>query len=100
MCEAAHAPYRKRAGGSLHHLQRGETIASVRFLAKAWHWSEARVRRYLARLERADMIAKSTDAGITRLTIANYDHFQAGSRVAGAPESRRRPEQEKKKARH
>lgn len=55
---------------------RGQLVASSRYLAKAWMWSEPRVRRYFDMLENRRMIQRKTDAGITVITICNYDEIQ------------------------
>lgn len=46
-------------------------------MGRAWRWDEAKVRRFLAALERAQQIHTTTDAGQTVITIRNYDQFQA-----------------------
>ena len=65
--------------------QRGQVAASSRYLAKAWMWSEPRVRRYLEMLENRRMIQRETDAGITVITICNYDAIQNGGDSNDAP---------------
>ena len=57
-------------------LQRGQLSHSTRFMAKAWGWSEARVRRFLTRLKTDAMIDAATDAGRYLITICNYDKYQ------------------------
>ena len=73
-------------------LQRGQLLASTRFLAARWRWQEARVRRFLNRLSGrrakdalndgqndahidAHIDAQPTPDG-TIITIRNYDCFQ------------------------
>lgn len=57
-------------------LKRGQLTASTRFLAKAWGWSEASVRRFLRRLETDALIVVSDDAGQNVISICDYDVFQ------------------------
>jgi hypothetical protein len=57
-------------------LRRGQLSHSTRFMAKAWSWSEAAVRRFIERLKTDAMIDASTDAGQTIITLCNYDRYQ------------------------
>ena len=57
-------------------VKRGDYVASIRFLATKFKWSNSRVRRFLDRLERGKMLSTVTDTGITKITIANYDKWQ------------------------
>lgn len=75
----------KRFGSVEVELQRGQLAASSRFMAKAWMWSEPRVRRYLDMLENRRMITRVTDAGVTVITISKYNDYQNGPRVTDAP---------------
>jgi hypothetical protein len=65
-------------------LKRGQLSHSLRFLAKAWNWDEAKVRRFCVRLQQEKMIDAATDAGQTVITICNYDHYQVGSNSTDA----------------
>ena len=44
---AAWKPQKWRVGGATIQLQRGQLIASLRYLGKAWGWSKSRVQRFL-----------------------------------------------------
>lgn len=66
-------------------LQRGQLSHSLRFMADKWDWDEAKVRRFLSRLQRDEMIRCVTDAGQTVITICNYDKYQVVECVADAP---------------
>lgn len=66
-------------------VERGQLLYSLRYLARAWQWDDAKVRRFLSRLEKEEMIDAATDAGVTRLTIRNYDDYQAPESKADAP---------------
>ena len=76
IAEAAYRPRRRRVSSLTVWLQRGELVASLRYIAERWQWSEPRVRRFLRRLETNAMIDLDTDAGITIITIKNYDKYQ------------------------
>jgi hypothetical protein len=45
-------------------------------MAVGWGWSESRVRRFLKRLKTDAMIDAATDAGVTVITICNYNRYQ------------------------
>lgn len=85
LAEAAWRPREKAVGGAVVSLQRGELAASTRYLAKAWQWSEPRVRRYLNMLKNRRTVQTKTDAGVTVVTICNYDKFQHGGDSGDAP---------------
>lgn len=111
VCEAAWKPRTYRAGVAVVQLKRGQLAHSTRFMAKAWGWSEPRVRRFLRRLKTGAgtgaMIDAATDAGITVISICNYDRHQRGggesdavidaltdaATDAGATQQRRRKEE-------
>ena len=57
-------------------LDRGQLCHSLRFMANAWKWDEAKVRRFLSSLQTAKIIDAATDAGQTVVTICNYAKYQ------------------------
>jgi hypothetical protein len=69
-----------RAGDYVTETKRGQLAASVRFMAKAWSWTPAKVQRYLKRVEKLKMICSKTDTGVSVLTICNYDKYQNGAK--------------------
>lgn len=77
--EAAWKPRRTRVHHTAVMLERGQLAHSTRFMAAAWQWSEARVRRYLNRLKIDAMVKVESDAHATRVTICNYDKYQSKS---------------------
>lgn len=74
--EAAFKDRVRRVGSVVVELVRGQLAASTRFMADKWQWSEARVRRFLKRLKTDAMIDAASDAGITVITICNYNKYQ------------------------
>lgn len=66
-------------------LKRGQLAISLRDIARAWGWSEPTVRRYLKRLTDVGMIDAASDAGVTVITICNYDKYQRREHSADAP---------------
>jgi hypothetical protein len=83
--QASFVPTRVNVSGQVVELQRGQLCHSLRYMAKAWGWDDAKVRRFLAAVEDASMIRRVTDAGQTVITICNYDRYQAASSVGDAP---------------
>lgn len=77
-------PTRVGVGGKTIVLERGQLTSSLRFMAKAWKWDEARVRRFIVRLQTAQMIRSVINAGQTVITICNYEQYQTLERVADA----------------
>ena len=88
IAEASWKSRTRRFGSFVINLERAQLAVSTRFLAKAWRWSEARVRRYLDKLENQRMIQRGTDAGISVITICNYDKFQNKPHVGDAGPTR------------
>ena len=74
--EAAWKERTRRIVGRPIELQRGQLVASLRFIASKWRWSEPRVRRFLAVLISEGMIDAKTDTGVTVITICKYDEYQ------------------------
>ena len=62
-------------GDNVFHLQRGELVASVRFLAKRWHWSKSAVSKFLKRLEFGAKVVLKRVHGINHITISNYSTY-------------------------
>lgn len=82
--EAAFKSHQQRTGCILVSLKRGQLAHSSRFMARRWQWSEASVRRFIAKLKSDAMIDAENDAGITRVTICKYDKFQISGAVHDA----------------
>lgn len=57
-------------------VQRGQLVTSMQNLAKRWHWSVNKVRRYMRTLEGQGMILSHGTPYGTVLTLVNYDNFQ------------------------
>lgn len=81
-------------GATVVHLERGELLASERFLSERWQWSRGKVRRFLDLLEKMDRISKKTDHQTdhpgTVVSICNYDTYQSGETTNGPPVDRER----------
>lgn len=90
-----------RSGDYVTDIDRGQFCHSVRFMARAWSWTPAKVYRFLGRLADHEMIEKrnSTETAPYVITICNYDEYQGERNSADAkPEQHRNStETEKKK---
>lgn len=56
-------------------FDRGELIASYRYLSKRWGWGVSKIDRYLAYLIKEKMIVKRLVHGNTVITITNYNQY-------------------------
>lgn len=70
-------PKRRSIKGQIVEVQRGEFVASVRFLADRWKWSKGKVERFMAEMEAEEMIetVSGTPNGTVYLVV-NYDAYQ------------------------
>ncbi len=68
-------PRMESIGGREVSYTRGQYPASIRFLSKRWHWTERRVRTFLAYLKRENMIALSQDQGMNIITLVKYNEY-------------------------
>jgi hypothetical protein len=79
--EAVWKPWRVRAingrAAGVLSLERGQLTYSQSYMARAWGWSEKRVRGFLFRLERERQIARQTGHLQTVITICNYELYQS-----------------------
>ena len=64
-----------RVGGRYVSWGRGEWPASIRFLACRWHWTDKRVRCFLARLRRRGEITTRCDEGCNVIRLTHYDDY-------------------------
>lgn len=71
--QAAFAEHKKFIGSQSILLDRGQLVASERFLAKRWRWSVGKVRRYLAYLDEHGMMRRerAVNAGRTETDSGN-----------------------------
>ena len=54
----------------------GSLVTSYAALARRWHWSVGKVRRYLGTLTGTQMISRTGTRSGTLLTIVKYDFYQ------------------------
>lgn len=82
---AAWKPVRVRYKGRVLNLDRGQLAISTRDMAADWGWSESKVRRFLEKLKNEAMIDAHSDAGVTVVTICNYNEYQSHEHRDDAP---------------
>lgn len=70
-------PRMESIGGREVSYTRGQYPASIRFLSKRWHWTERRVRTFLAYLKRENMITLSQDQGMNIITLIKYEEYNS-----------------------
>ena len=68
-------PRMESIGGREVSYTRGQYPASIRFLSKRWHWTERRVRTFLAYLKRENMITLSQNQGMNIITLVKYNEY-------------------------
>lgn len=84
IANACWAPQQKRIGSQVLDLKRGQLGCSLRFLAKAWMWNDSRVRRFIGKLQAAQMIDAVSTQMATQITVCNYDVYQQSRRSSDA----------------
>ncbi len=58
------------------HLEPGQLTYSIRYLAKAWRWSDKRVQRFLSALQLDQSVTTQTTTGQTVITLCNWAKYQ------------------------
>ncbi|CAN5709708.1 hypothetical protein BH09VER1_BH09VER1_44170 [soil metagenome] len=72
---AAIQPTTRLVHGNPVRLTRGTLIASVRYLAARWQWSNTKVCHFLENLRAEQMITTEKRHHTTLITLCNYDHY-------------------------
>ena len=90
ICEAQWKPRERRVGKVIVQLDRGQLAHSTRFLAEAWKWSHAKVRRYLDRLEKLKLIRRESGTGVSVITICKYNEYQLSPQSSGTEAAQKR----------
>lgn len=72
--------------GQVVEWERGELLASVRFLKNRWNWnSTGKVTRFLEMLEKQNMVIKKTEQGVTIISICKYNSYNPIENDDGTP---------------
>jgi hypothetical protein len=83
--EASWKQRTKRVGDYIVNLDRGQAASSVRFMAKAWGWTPAKVQRFVDRLKKLKKITVKTDTGVSVVTVCKYDDYQSKPKAGDTP---------------
>ena len=62
--------------GKIYKVKRGESILSMESWGKRWNWDKSKVRRFMALLEKDNMVIVQSDNITTHLTVCKYDSYQ------------------------
>jgi hypothetical protein len=74
---AAWKPRRYAVGLDVEHLERGEFVVSVRYLAQRWQWSKSAIQRWFVAVQKAGRLAVQRQGQIgTVYLLVNYEHYQ------------------------
>lgn len=71
-------------------VQRGQLVASRRYLEKRWKWGSTKVTNFLKQLQKKSMINLSQTNGQTVITLVKYEYYnssQTNNRTRGKPEA-------------
>lgn len=81
--------------GKMIYFERGQIVASVRFLAERWNWSRGRVEKYLTLLIREEMVQIDNSEGIQRITLCNFAAYNDGftDEIEENDDQKRHPQQ-------
>jgi len=60
-------------------VKAGEIITSQEQLARRWNWNTTKVRRFLKKLKNVGEINYQANPVMTRITLCNWEGYQAGS---------------------
>jgi hypothetical protein len=79
---ASWRPRGQTVKGVVVNLQRGQILASLRFLGARWQWSKGKVERFLDNIAECKRVERRTDHPAGHLgpilTILNYETYQSG----------------------
>lgn len=77
-------------GNQLVEVRRGQIYASIRFLAEAFGWSRNKTMNFIGLLQADSMIVKEivSQTGQMRLTVCNYDRYNASGDSSGTSKGR------------
>lgn len=83
LLSANHDEKTLRFGGHMVTVGKGELVTSTAKLAKRWGWSRHKVSNFLNELEGEGMLGQVRDMKKTRISVQNYDIYQANGTSEG-----------------
>lgn len=72
---AAFSPHQRLVRGEILTINRGEVVASLRFLGERWGWKKDKVAAFVRLLENQTMVTRETRQGETVITLCKYDDY-------------------------
>lgn len=72
---AAYKEHSRVIAGAMVKIERGEVVASERYLEQRWGWGRKRVRGFLGRLEKDRMAVTISHHEGNHITICNYEEY-------------------------
>ena len=81
LLKVAHEDKKVLVGNQLVELKRGQIIASLTFLSELWQTSKSSAERFVALLEKEEMLKRCAERKLTIITICNYDSYQEKKRA-------------------
>lgn len=79
-------PRKESIGGREISYSRGQYPASIRFLSQRWKWSEKKVRSFLVRLKKEEMITVECSQGMNLITLCKYEEYNPLGTTKGTVE--------------
>jgi hypothetical protein len=74
------------SGGTVERLERGEILASIRFLAQRWHWGIQHTRTFLKLAQQSARISPQRETQIgTVYLLNNYEAYQVRGFATNTP---------------
>ena len=87
---AAFRPHRRLVNMTMVEIPRGAIIASERFLAQRWGWSQKKVQSFLSLLEREEMIVRKKNHHGGMITLCNFETYNNPGIIKESPKTRKR----------
>lgn len=89
LLECNHDERKTLIKGVLITCSRGQSINSLKTWAKRWGWTVAATRHFLTLLENDDMIQTKSERVTTRLSVCNYETYQAKQHAESTQNNRK-----------
>lgn len=81
LLKVAHEDKKVLVGNQMVELKRGQIIASLTFLSELWQTSKSSAERFVALLEKEQMLKRCAERKLSIITICNYDSYQEKKRA-------------------
>lgn len=81
---------KKIIAGKFIELDRGEVVASLRYLMSRWSWSMSKVCDYLELLRSQQMVVVTKESGVTKIRLVNFEKHNSLSEKDSKKDSKSR----------